>query len=75
MGCRQDSRLKPFKNCRHLIVLLRCTADWQNTVSRPKERIPAVPILPHIAYGIAVWGQAAQTNVDKLLILQKRALS
>ena len=32
-------------------------------------------ILPHIAYGIAVWGQAAQTNVDKLLILQKRALS
>ena len=30
-------------------------------------------ILPHITYGIAVWGQAAQTNLDKLLILQKRA--
>ena len=25
-------------------------------------------ILPHIAYGIAVWGQAAQTDVDKLLL-------
>jgi len=28
-------------------------------------------ILPHITYGIAVWGQAAQANLDKLLILQK----
>ena len=28
-------------------------------------------ILPYITYGIAVWGQAAQTNLDKLLILQK----
>ena len=29
---------------------------------------------PYITYGIAVWGQTAQTNLDKLLILQKRAL-
>ena len=31
-------------------------------------------IQPYITYGIAVWSQAAQTNLDKLLILQKRAL-
>ena len=31
-------------------------------------------ILPYITYGIVVWGQAAETNLDKLLILQKRAL-
>ena len=31
-------------------------------------------ILPYITYGIAVWGQAAQTNLDTLFILQKRAL-
>ena len=31
-------------------------------------------ILPYLSYGIVVWGQAAQSNLDKLLILQKRAL-
>ena len=31
-------------------------------------------ILPHITYGIAIWGQAAKTNLDKLLILRKAAL-
>ena len=31
-------------------------------------------ILPYITYGIAVWGQAAQTNLETLLILKKRAL-
>ena len=28
----------------------------------------------YITYGIAVWGQAGQTNLDKLLILQKHTL-
>ena len=31
-------------------------------------------ILPYITYGIAVWGRAAQTNLETLLILKKRAL-
>ena len=31
-------------------------------------------IQPYITHGTAVWGQAAQTNLDKLLTLQKRAL-
>ena len=31
-------------------------------------------IQPYLSYGIAVWGQAAPTNLQKILILQKRAL-
>ena len=31
-------------------------------------------ILPHMSYGIVVWGHAGQTHLDKLLKLQKRAL-
>ena len=34
---------KTTKCCRHFVVLLMCTADQQNTVSRPKKRISAVP--------------------------------
>lgn len=28
----------------------------------------------YLSYGIAIWGQAAPTNLEKILILQKRAL-
>ena len=31
-------------------------------------------IQPYINYGLAVWGQAAQSNLNTILILQKRAL-
>ena len=31
-------------------------------------------IFPYLSYGIAVWGQAAQTYVSQVLALQKRAL-
>ena len=31
-------------------------------------------ILPHISYGIAVWGKAAKVHLDKILKLQKRVL-
>ena len=31
-------------------------------------------ILPHMTYGIVVWGQAAKVHLDKILKLQKRAL-
>jgi hypothetical protein len=31
-------------------------------------------ILPYISYGIAVWGKAAKKYLNKILILQKRAL-
>lgn len=29
-------------------------------------------ILPHLTYGISGWGQASQSNLEKLLRLQKR---
>ena len=31
-------------------------------------------VQPYLSYGIPVWGQAAPTNLEKILILQKRAL-
>ena len=31
-------------------------------------------ILPYLSYGIVVWGQAAQTHLEKILILQNRVL-
>ena len=31
-------------------------------------------IQPYLFYGIAVWGQAARTNLEKILVLQKHAL-
>ena len=51
-------------------------------ISRLRHFVPTDTLLsiyqsliqPYITYGIAVWGQAAPTNLDKLLILQKRAL-
>ena len=34
---------KTTETCNHFVVLLMCTADQQNTVSRPEKRISAVP--------------------------------
>ena len=31
-------------------------------------------IYPYISYGLLVWGQASKTNLNKILVLQKRAL-
>ena len=31
-------------------------------------------ISPYLIYGISSWGQASQSNLEKLLLLQKRAL-
>ena len=31
-------------------------------------------VQPYLSYGIAIWGQAASTNLKKILILHKRAL-
>ena len=31
-------------------------------------------VQPYLSYGIAIWGQAAPTNLEKILILQKRVL-
>ena len=51
-------------------------------ISRLRHFIPT-PILlniyrsliyPYISYGLLVWGQASKTNLNKILMLQKRAL-
>ena len=31
-------------------------------------------IFPYLSYGLVAWGQAAKTHLEKLLILQKRAV-
>ena len=31
-------------------------------------------ILPYLSYGLIIWGQAAKTHLEKLLMLQKRAV-
>ena len=31
-------------------------------------------IFPYLSYGLVAWGQASKTHLDKLLILQKRAV-
>ena len=31
-------------------------------------------IHPHLNYGLAVWGQASKTSLNKILILQKKVL-
>ena len=31
-------------------------------------------IFPYISYGLNAWGQAAKTHLDKILLLQKRAV-
>ena len=31
-------------------------------------------ILPHVSYGLTVWGMASKCYINKILILQKRAL-
>ena len=31
-------------------------------------------VQPHLSYGICMWGQAKKSNLNKLLVLQKKAL-
>ena len=31
-------------------------------------------ILPYLSYGLAAWGQAAKSHLQKILVLQKRVL-
>ena len=51
-------------------------------ISRLRYYVPTNTLLtiyrslmfPYLSYGIAVWGQAAQTHINQVLALQKRAL-
>ena len=66
----------------HILFISSKISKSLGIISRLRHFVPTDTLLsiyrsliqPYIIYGIAVWGQAAQTNLDKLLILQKRAL-
>ena len=66
----------------HILFISSKISKSLGILSRLRHFVPTDTLLsiyrsliqPYITYGIAVWGQAAQTNWDKLLILQKRAL-
>ena len=66
----------------HVLFISSKMSKSPGIISRLRHFVPTDTLLsiyqsliqPYITYGIAVWGQAAPTNLDKLLILQKRAL-
>ena len=66
----------------HILFISSKISKSLGIISRLRHFVPTDTLLSiyrsliqlYITYGIAVWGQAAQTNLDKLLILQKRAL-
>ena len=66
----------------HILFISSKISKSLGIISRLRHFVPTDTLLsiyqsliqPYITYGIAVWGQAAPTNLDKLLILQKRAL-
>ena len=66
----------------HITFVASKVSKTLGILSRLRHFIPANTlmniyrslILPYLSYGIVVWGQAAQSNLDKLLILQQRAL-
>ena len=66
----------------HILSISSKISKSLGIISRLRHFVPTDTLLsiyrsliqPYITYGIAAWGQAAQTNLDKLIILQKRAL-
>ena len=66
----------------HILFISSKISKSLGIISRLRHFVPTDTLLsiyqsliqPYITYGIAVSGQAAPTNLDKLLILQKRAL-
>ena len=71
---------RPYQ--KHILFISSKISKSLGIISRLRHFVPTDTLLsiyqsliqPCITYGIDVWGQAAQTNLDKLLILQKRAL-
>ena len=65
----------------HILFISSKISKSLGIISRLRHFVPTDTLLsiyqsliqPYITYGIAVWGQAAQTNLDKLLIWQKLA--
>ena len=62
----------------HILFTSSKISKSLNILSRLRHFVPTDTLLSiyqsYTTHGIAIWGQAAQTNLDKLLILQKPAL-
>ena len=66
----------------HILFISSKISKSLGFISRLRHFVPTDTLLsiyqsliqPYITYRIAVWGQAAQTNLEKLLTLEKRAL-
>ena len=69
-------RFKPHLEATYTMVSSKISKSL-GIISRFRHVVPTNTLLsihrsliqPYITYGIAVWGQAAQTNLDKLLSL------
>ena len=66
----------------HILFISSKISKYLEILLRLRHFVPTDTLLsiyqsliqPYISYGIAVWSQAAQTNLETLLILKKRAL-
>ena len=79
LGILIDSNLSWRFHIDHITLKISKTIG---IISRLRHFVPFPTLLniyrslihPYILYGLSVWGQTAKTNLDKILILQKRAL-
>ena len=66
----------------HIAYVATKISKSRGSLARLRHFVPSSTLLnnyksliqPYINYGLAVWVQAAQSNLNKILILQKRAL-
>ena len=66
----------------HIDYIALKTSKTVGIVSRLRHFIPTSILLdiyrslihPYISYGLSVWGQTPETNLKRILIVQKRAL-
>lgn len=79
LGVLIDSNLSWKDHINHIVAKI---SRLIGVIAKLRHFVPTQTLLniyrsliqPHMSYGIVVWGYAAQTHLDKLLKLQKRAL-
>ena len=66
----------------HIDYISSKISKWVGNIARLRHFVPTSTLLkiyrsliePYISYGLIAWGQAANSSLNKILILQKRAL-
>ena len=79
LGLLIDSNLTWKYHINHIAIKISKTVGY---ISRLRHSVPfdilctlyRSLILPYLSYGVIAWGRAAKIYINKLLILQKRAL-